>query len=259
MKKRLLYISQLCFGLTSLIWILFYPIFGSIYLYKSQIMVCEDIQSQTLYDTLRDEEKLCIDSKLNSLKALYEKSKIQEILPLFMKISPFELSWIILAIIVPILLLKQTEGSEQIIWLLPICTLLFIFENVTIGKDALLTLLPTEKYLEENYIGKKIKTLPIQEQRTLLTKGWESFLIKEWAREEPSTDKKYYSEQIEKGKFYFNLHNIRNTPTCALSHAFYEKKSIFLLIGYLLWNVFFAYFGRYSIPKKVDQKAYQIA
>lgn len=168
--------------------------------------------------------------------------KMQYLFEIFaFKISPYESAWIIFSLIIPLLLLKRIEGAQQAIWLLPILALLFLWENQIEGNastNAEHVLFPTEQEIVQNYLKEPLN-VNILKQREQLLRGWNVYLIQNWAHEDPSDDPVIFQRQAEKGEFMFNVKRLLSTEY--VPYDFRQKISFFLLSLYVAWNLFFAW------------------
>lgn len=164
---------------------------------------------------------------------------------MFIEVSPYELGWIFFSVVISILLLKRVEGAIQATWILPLLVLIFCFDNQMKGKEVLKSdeeaLFPSEELIKKRYVSEISHNLT---EYQVLMKGWNRYLIEEWAHEKPSNEKEVFELQAEKGEFYFNVARLQLKQQELLNpyRSLHEKKSLLLLFFYLLWNVFFAFF-----------------
>ena len=258
-KKRILCIVQLCLGLITFLWIILFPFLGSIYHYKSQLFLYESIFGQTdLFELLPKSDQKVLKAKYEKIKALSAKPKLLEALSFFSAISPYEMTWVIFAIVLPIFLLLRIEGVNQLVWILPLLCLLFSYENRKFGKEVFYEKIPNETYIMDNYIKEPLGST-IKEEFEQLKQGWTKYLVIEWAKESPSLDSLILEQQIRKGQFLFNVQKVKEAAILPLSHSFLTKRSYLTLMLYIIWNFLFACFARNSLNNKVDQKTCQIA
>ncbi|KAF3361983.1 Uncharacterized protein PHSC3_001541 [Chlamydiales bacterium STE3] len=254
-KKRVLCILQLCFGLGAFLWILLYPFLGSIYHYKSQLLVYESVMEQNQIQ-LSKHERSALNAQYGTIQKAYAQpffDKIKSAFAFFLAVSPLEWAWVFLAISVPIMLLLKVEGSNQLIWLFPILALGFAYENRTYGGTyiSFSDHLPSENYLITRYLEGNIENNSIVEQYSQLKRAWDLYLIEEWAKEQPSESPSERERQSKKGKLLFDLFRLEKTPRLSLEHAFLQKRSLSLLSLYVLWNLLFAIFVRIPEEKQI--------
>jgi len=250
------------------------PFMGDLFTYKSQMLIYQNVMGDdTLLQKLNADKATELHSQLERNKLRFQelpgqqKEKIlkeythlqtlvtttfmtklgQSFRILLWDIPPFELAWIVFSLVISILLLKRYEGAAQAAWLLPLITFLYAYSNITQGKnlEALsdAQLFPSESVIINDYLKKPLSP-SIQEQQKQLMYGWQLYLIKVWAHEDPSMDPSVFQKQVEQGEYAFNvarLDKIASNPL--LDHAYVLNKKepkIFLLI-YLLWNLAFAW------------------
>ena len=153
-----------------------------------------------------------------------------------------EKAWIFFAILIPILLLKRIDGAVQIVWILPLLTVAYAVENRLQGSPKAMTLeerlFPSEAALLRDYLKEPLApSLPQQQQQ--LERGWQIYLVREWAKEIPADREAELKKQVEKGDFAFNLARlsaIKNQP----APIDRKQESFGLLALYLFWNLSFA-------------------
>jgi hypothetical protein len=150
---------------------------------------------------------------------------------LFIDIPPFEIAWIVFSIILSILVLKKREGARYAIWLIPLITALYGFQNMMQGTQPMdpdLKLFPST-----------INANSLNELKT----AWQKYLIQEWGHEQPSLDPEQFQSQLERGDFAFNVERlIQRTEQGreSLAHQLWHRESNATLLIYLLWNLIIA-------------------
>ena len=139
---RVCAIIQLCLAFSLILWYASEPFIGEIFTLKSKQLFYQDIMGIPSKDHLSGEslERLSrnaerfsmlsveqqdqLTSSYQSLQNQLQRSFLEKIISMagiFLgKIPAFELAWIVLSIIIPILLLKKIEGATQAVWLLPV-------------------------------------------------------------------------------------------------------------------------------------------
>lgn len=238
--SRFLLILQLCFGLSLALYFLGYPFMGQIYKSKSDLLLIESVlgQNSTLKaidpeKAVQFEPKLTVHrslfeslppAKQLEIKALHTKTQhslqkpLSEKLELFPRLPKLELLWAFLAIVLPILLLLKNAKALPFVWLFPIIALGYAWNNQTHGHDPK-TVFP--QFLEQD-----------------VEKAWKHYLIKEWGKETPNAEN--LETQAIRGEFFFNLARIQDLSE-DLSASFWEKRSLFVLALYVIWNTYFAF------------------
>ncbi len=251
---RILSIIQLCLGFTALLFAASEPFMGEHFNFKSQILLHDYVMGKNnaaqaqLFDELPEEKK---SSVVLSYKRLKEASNISFLNKLknsfdiiFFKSSIFERSWILFAIIIPVLLLKKVEGATSAAWILPLIVTAYFISNEIKGKKIEVSeeikLFPKEELLVDRYIKKNINALSFKDQQKELLNAWELYLIEDFAYETPSTHSNEFQKQVLKGEFAFNLARIERLPLPFSSKEDLKKQPWFLMIIYLVWNSLFA-------------------
>ncbi len=242
---RVLIILQLCIALSCLLWVIGYPFMGGHFTTQSELLLIEStmglqtthmrldpekatLQSDKLqrnairFKNLPETVKISTENLFSSKKATLNApffSKISAVFVLINEIPRLEIIWICFSCVLPILLLLKNRRAAHYIWLLPLLTIAYSYNNQTKGREPL-TLFPREN------------TLLLNNERTEpeIRAAWENYLAATWAKEEKTP---------EEGEFYFNLARIKESAP--LSAPFWEKKSPLLLLSYIGWNLLFAW------------------
>lgn len=247
---RVLSIIQLSLGLICFLWIVQFPFMGSLYYYKSEALLYESIgihkeaARNTLFERLEEKDKGEMREKYIAVKKGLEENfwkKMKNLFRLFFEISPFEMTWVLLAITIPILLLVKKEGAVQAAWLLPLVTFCYCVDNQIscVERASIEKLFPSEEYLVSQYLRKPLGE-SLEEQKKNLLLGWQLYLVEEWAKEKPEEIETLFRQQVGKGEFAFNLNRIRQQKPFYLYEHFREKRSPYILALFLLWNLAFA-------------------
>ncbi len=263
---RITAILQLCIIFTILVWNVGYPFMGGLFSIRSQLSLYKEImgidnasipsehlnklkRNAARFDSLPIEEKQQIIERFNVLQnklnvSFFEKMKIS-LKMLFLEIPPFELTWLFFGLIITLLILKKHEGAFKAIWLLPFIAVIYSGDNYFFALKAQPpadhVLYPSEEMIVKHYLDKPLSQSLSEQKRDLLN-GWHQYLIKNWSMEEPSKTPETFTRQVENAEFKFNLArlNLLSTQTNVLYHRIQEP--IFLLLLYILWNLFFAYY-----------------
>lgn len=261
---RVVAIIHLCLAFTILAWNASLPFSGELFSIKSRILLYKyamgiedqkELNSERLnrnanrFNALTEDKKTSLIRGYNELRKLNERTffvklkRSAEIV--FFGIPSFEQAWILFSIIIPILLLKKVKGSTQVIWILPLLTLLYAVDNrwngISSKMDEERRLFPSETYLVENYLSKPLSS-NFFEQKNELEIAWKRYLIAEWAHESPEVEENALALQVEKGEHAFNLARI--AALSPFTHPLYSQlrsqESLFILAFYIFWNSLFA-------------------
>lgn len=244
LPARIFAILQLCLSLSVLLFYLAQPFMGQLFEAKSRLLLWNYVLEASADFPLIDQERIKIEAardldeaKLNDRFAKRFEKSLQLVA---FQLPPFERAWLVLSLILPILLLKRVEGARYAVWLVPLSILCFAIDHrlqESASHQAALAY-PSEKELEERYLGAPIAG-SLQEQRDLLEKGWQLYLIDQWTKQTPSEDQQVYQKQVKQGEWAF-----QKERALQLIERKEEKGqavlSLFMLGIYLFWNVLFA-------------------
>lgn len=264
---RICAILQLCIAFTMILWYASQPFVGEIFTTKSRLLFYQDAMGIPSHDNLPSDKLARLARNAARFQALSPSqqsqlldqyssieqqlhrsfwSKLASIVHIFTyQLSPYELLWLILSLIIPILLLKRVEGAAQAVWLLPLLAALYAADNRWYGHlatpSAESRLFPTEHKLIERY-GTGPLSDNILEQQAQLVDAWNRYLINDWAKQSPSTNPAIFIQQAEEGEFAFTLARIERRwqpNTTAIRHD--AQQPLALLALYFFWNAYFAY------------------
>ena len=136
---RVMAILQLCVAFTLIAWHAGEPFLGDLFNIKSKLVVYQFVlgikneANAERFARLPAIQRQQIERNYNTLQKQYNLpfwDKLKRSFEIiFFGIPSFELAWILLSIIIPILLLKKVEGAVQAVWLLPLATLFFTIDN----------------------------------------------------------------------------------------------------------------------------------
>lgn len=244
---RLAAIVQLCLAFTLLAWQGSLPFMGELFSTKYKLLVYQHLMGKKVEG--HAERFAALSEKEQILKeyALLQRdldtpflTKVKRAVMRLWDLPLFEKAWIFFAILLPILLLKRVEGAAQIVWILPLLVLAYALDNRLQGrpleKTAEERLFPNEELILQNYVGEPLKPSIIEQQKQL-QQGWQTYLVREWAKEQPSQNAQLFLKQVEAGDFAFNLARIQALKE-PLSHTS-KQEPISLLALYLFWNLSF--------------------
>lgn len=245
---RIVAILQLCLAFTLLAWHGSLPFMGELFSTKAKLLVYQHVMGKkieghaTRFAELPKKQRDQILRDYDILQRRLEvgfMEKIGRAVEGIWHLPLFEKTWILFAVLIPILLLKRIDGAQQIVWILPVLALAYAAENRWQGKPHDLTLeeklFPTEAVLLRDYLNEPLATtLAAQQQQ--LERGWKLYLVREWAKELPSDN---FPQQVEKGDFVFNLARLEAIQKQPVIHT-REQESYFWLALYIFWNLSFA-------------------
>lgn len=257
---RIAAIIHLCLAFSFLLWIASQPFMGDLFAVKSELVLYEAVvEKQNLMEKLSTDDNLLVSKKYENLKDKlqipFSEKCIMMLRLLIIQMPPWEQAWIFFSFIIPLLLLLRIEGAVQVSWLLPLITFGFCLNNQMnlpeLQNRSENALFPTEEYIVQRYLGGSLEG-NILDQQNELKKGWENYLIIEWAHEFPADVMQVRDSQVVKGEFAFNIARIKarqNEKILAVDKV-PHRQSLLILFIYLMWNFFFAY-----IAQKANMKA----
>lgn len=234
-----------------------------LYTIKSQMLLYESIlgnsEWQTLEEVLENQKMVAslplelqakITADYENLKTKLKKTfpeKIKEMLLLLaVYMPPLQQGWLFFAIVISISLLKRTEGAREAAWLLVVITLAYSIDNHLYTPDfkkPSSELFPSEELIVQKYLREPLGS-KISEQQAQLKKGWQLYLIEEWAKEPVSKDEQIFHLQLKKAEFFFNLAQINELEQIdrllSSSQNIPGRQPSSLLFLYILWNTAFA-------------------
>lgn len=264
---RIVTIIHLCIVFTAIASIASYPFLGKLFSYKKQAFLYHYVMGDTTLaskDSMEYQRKLERNQKRFSLLpeekqlailAQYKKLVNESEQPflnklrlsleiLIFKIPLYERAWLIFSIIICILILLKNENVSKAVWILPLLTLLYLINNQMHGEPQEpppdLHLFPSEKMIVEDYLQSPLSG-HIFEQKEQLTRGWNRYLVENWAKEIPDQDPFQFERQVEEGEYAFSIARLNLYEKAKLSDSFHEKSALSVLLLYLLWNLFLAY------------------
>lgn len=254
---RFMTILQLCFGLSLSLYFLGYPYTGKLFKSKSDLLLIESILGKNdtlfqldpekaalqkrksgiqreLFHSLPQNQRESIENLHHQIQQSLQKSfskKTAEGIELLLKFPKLELLWAALAILLPILLLLKKPSVLPFVWLFPLITLAYAWNNQMHGLTS-----------EEKSLFPKDHSLMSQNsgEKKEWEEAWNQYLVTHWAKETPSFNRDLFTLQAIKGEFFFNLARL-DYFSDDLSRPFWEKQSLLLLTVYLIWNTYFAY------------------
>lgn len=260
---RILAILQLCLAFTAICLYAGHPFMGALFTQKSHTLLFENVMgtlahpsseehqlfNRQHFEKLPEHERQHIISSYRQVQSMENQSFLEKckdsILLLFLKTPAFTKGWILFSVVLSILLLRKREGAAQATWVLPILCIAFIFDARHTGTKSLQLenqLFPSEERLMHEYVKEPLSS-SILEQHKQLKRGWELYLIQEWAKELISQNPSLRKKQIMKGEFAFNLArlNMRMQNPQPFHFSFIESFN-YLYIFYFCWNLYFAWF-----------------
>lgn len=277
---RICAIIQLCIAFSLILWDLSEPFTGELFRQKSKALLYEEVMGIAPAENPSQEQREL--SERNALRFQrmpeekrahiiegYKKLKIEKttsflnkfqraVASLFFEIPLFERAWLLFSIILPILLLKRTEGASAALWILPLLTFCYSVDNQMHGKpyeSQEAQLFPSEKKIIEEYLETPLSR-DIFEQQEQLKEGWQLYLIREWTGQEPSNSLPEFKQQVEQGSFAFTVERMEKRLLDDSKASPFQKKNPLLLFLYLFWNLSFAFIGGIrSSPREAPKLA----
>jgi hypothetical protein len=266
--SRFLIILQLCFGFSLTLFFLFYPFTGKLFKSKSDLLLIESVLGQrntissidpekgallqpksaiqrSLFESLPENRKLEIQNLHRQIQDSLKKNFLAQAADGFWMIlglPKLASLWALIAIVIPIFLLLRNPKALPFAWLFPLIALGYGWNNQTHGHDPLQSLFPKESSLMDQ------KDATREEWEI----AWNRYLIKEWGKETPSLNPDVFKSQAVKGEFFFNLARIEHISD-DLSASFWEKRSLLILIIFLVWNTYFAIHISQNVKGVLDQ------
>lgn len=258
---RVCAIIQLCLSFSALLWFLSTPFLEELFDQKSNRLLFEKITQNKDFDQLPQATKALLQTGYDKMSAESHRPFRDKILDSlnFSKLPMYELAWIILAILIPILVLKKVEGAKEAVWLLPLITLGYVIHVWThpIPKPSSeMLLFPKEDFLVSHYMETPLSDR-IEEQQQQLMSAWHIYLVKEWAHEELSKEPSVFTTQLEKGEFAFNVARMERRIEDRSNRKKSQTPSPMTLIFYLIWNIVFAFVSTQAAVKIYNQSLHR--
>lgn len=262
---RILAIIQLCVAFTLLISYGGYPFLRELYEIKSRKVLYEGVMGKhdegkaNRYEALPSAQKDDLTKQYRVLQQKSERPFLEKlgdsIFILVHRVAPFEKAWIVFSIVISILVLIKVEGAVTAAWLLPLLVTAYSIETLASGGNQLKSweeeLFPSEALILHDYLKEPLKA-NILEQRAQLLKGWNLYLIREWAKQEPAEEVSQFQDQVKEGEFRFNLERIgrmAKEPLSTEASSFNKRYSMPVLALFFLWNFYFAWLMNRRIEK----------
>lgn len=252
--KRLCAIIQLCLAFSLLLWYAAQPFMGEYFTLRSKMLLYEyvmgvsqsDSSQPSRFQTLPADHQAYLLRDYAKLHHQAHRSTFTKIWAglegLLVKISLFEMSWLLFSIVICILFLLQKEGAAQAVWLLPLIILSYAVDNRLNGHSASpssdLILFPTETAIVHDYLKEPLSSNWLIQYKQL-KKGWESYLIQRWTTQQVEKDQPEWEQAVEEGLFNFTLARLEHLhlhPVQDGLGALHAKTSDFWLGFYLVWN-----------------------
>lgn len=250
---RVIAIIQLCLAFTVVMWSAGYPFMGELFAVKSKLLLYDNvIGNAERFAQLPAEQQTQLIQSREELQKRTEvpfMSKLAQSLRIMaVQIPPFELTWIFFSIVIALMLLMKIEGALHAVWLLPLIASVYAIDNHLYGVVPAMSdeakLFPTEEVLVRDYV-KGDFSANIFEQQQQLMRAWETYLVAEWAHEQPAEEAVVFSGQVEKGNYAFTVARIQKLPQDRRQQdaAYFRMKQPFSILAlYIVWNLFFAWY-----------------
>jgi hypothetical protein len=268
---RIIAIIQLCFVFSLLSWYMSYPFMGQLFALKSKKYLALNVTGQECnadrekmernkqrFNSLPLNQQTSIQRYLDEinlrLNQSFSKKLMRSIHILAFEISTLERMWIVFSLLIPLLFLMNFDTAKQIAYVLPLITFCYALDNHwngyrDVSKEA--ALFPTEETIVSRYLSKPLSG-PISRQQSELALGWQLYLIDQWAHDKPSADTNERLKQVETGEHRFLTARVlaqATQPPQAEMYTFQRQQSLPILLLFLLWNLFFAWFTNKSSQK----------
>ncbi len=226
---RIVAILQLCIAFSIICWNMSIPFMGQAFNSKKELLLYESVKEQLdprLHQTIITKYESSPPQKEQGF--IYKSG--QSIGTLLFRIPPFEMAWLILAVIVPVMLLKKSPHAQHAIWFLPLIACIYGIDNFYYGVTPTPTaeeqLYPTENTLVNNYMDAPLSS-DILTQHTQLKEAWNRYLINEWGDEQAFNVARLEAIQVD------NAASKGHRPQ-------FPKDPVPLLLIYISWNFLFA-------------------
>ena len=210
---RVCAIIQLCIAFSCILFIFSEPFAGEVFNLKSALLSYQNVmgiktdkirslddieqlkKNKIYFQSLPLDQQNKLINEMEAIQKQFDQTigdKLASIIQIFtLNLTSYELAFILLSIIIPILLLKRVDGATKIVWLLPLLIACYALDNRLYGKprgiETDLLLFPTEKHLVSNYIKEGLKT-NIFDQQKQLSQALKDYLIENFANETPSSE-----------------------------------------------------------------------
>lgn len=154
----------------------------------------------------------------------------------FLRLSPALQGWLLFSLVLALLLLLGVEGISIATWLLPLIAILYLLMPPSSESSAVEEMVPSEQTIIQNYLQEPLAG-SISDQRSQLLRGWELYLVREWAGEEPAAEVERRSEQRRIGEYRFQLARLLRLEPPRATPPRIAPPLYLLFLG---WNLFFA-------------------
>ncbi|TXI39309.1 MAG: hypothetical protein E6Q59_05165 [Nitrosomonas sp.] len=266
-STKIVVILQLCLVFSVLMWTLAGPFSAEYFTTQSSRLMHQavignvdgDAKQQRIFELFAklsaEQQMEILDSyqkmQQRSDKGFWVRSG-EAVAALLIHLPPFTQAWIFFSLCICIMLLLRIEGAALAAWLLPLIALVYGIDNRLSGDNRGHSfdgdLFPSEEYLVERYLGQPL-TGSMNEQHQQLMSSWQRYLTVEWAHQEPSDDSATLTAQAEIGEHAFDVARLQRHITAEQqppSRQGFAQKPMALLVVYVLWNLFFAYYVKSS-------------
>lgn len=247
---RVVAIIHLCIAFSAIFYEISYPFLGQLFDNKRLYHLYESIfANEQLFQDLPHHQIIELQDGFANLqremKTSFSTKFSQSISILLFGLPPFQKAWLLFSVILPILILIKIDGSHHAAWILPLISAIFLLNQVSLNNTNSTiyekSLFPTEELVISRYLKQQLPA-NIAEQQKYLTRGWQLYLIDNWAKEKLSSNQKIFQKQLSKGKFKFNLARIEAVKKDLATPPYLSKRSPLLSLFFFLWSVFFAWF-----------------
>jgi len=239
---RLCAILQLCIAFGMILWYASQPFMGELFEIQSQkLLLHYAIDQKELFQQLPQLQQEELLSRLQFFQEQLQTPLSEKLVRsgwTLIHLPLLKLTWIVLAILLSIFLLKKREGARQAIWLLPFLALAYGIDNRMYGSPLQPTaeelLFPSENYLRDRYLDEPWSS-KLFEQKHQLEQAWNRYLQKEWGGP---------NQSLSQGLYAFNLARIHAQPFSKANAIFRQippvQESLPFLFLVIFWNLTFA-------------------
>lgn len=267
---RVLAIIQLSLAFTVFLWYMSLPFMGETFAFKSKSTIYHTVMGKgnssfnaslleeklnrhkERFDTLSPEDRKIV---LDGYKHLIEESGksffnkfARSIYIVLFGIPTFEMAWMCLSFIISFMLLLKIPSAKEAVWLLPLVTVAFVFNQPEKSTVADNVFFPSESYIVSKYVKEPLSGDVFLQQKQL-QEGWHRYLASEWAGKTLDLN---FDRQVEQGEFNFYLAQVKaNAGKETLKADLALPKSSLILSLYMLWNFVFAFITSRSSAIKV--------
>lgn len=250
-RLRPVVIIHLCLVFTLLSWLFIGPIASEALFHRSQRQLTELVLSDPFSELSPQLRHRVAEIAERSEQVSYHTALRSGVRALVDGHSPAFHAWLLFSLILSLLILLGVDGIAAAAWLLPLLMALTPLLQPAPPPLRHCSLIPSEERILESYLHEPLAPT-IAEQHKQLARGWETYLIKEWAKEEPSTLSEGRQNQLRLGQFRFSVAALLESESQSLPPGRIAKP---IWMALLIWNLFFALFVSLKSRERVARSA----